>query len=231
LMVIGILMIVIAFPMVLLVKEPPDTLRERKAAEPPAPIGGVVKSWPFYLLAIGSMCSIGAVAGTSQHLKLFLSIDQGYLQSDSATVISLVLTSSIVGRLLMGWLADRYPKKYVMLLIYTLVSLAIPLLYFASVPGMIYIFAIIFGIGLGGDYMIIPLMTAELFGLKVMGRIMGIIITADGLAEAFSPMFVGYLYDLSKNYVNGFASLIILAVIGAIAVALLPQSHGATEKR
>jgi MFS family permease len=223
LMAIGILMIVIAFPMVLLVKESPDALRERKAAEPPAPIGGVVKSWPFYLLAIGSMCSIGAVAGTSQHLKLFLSIDQGYLQSESATVISLVLTSSIVGRLLMGWLADRFPKKYVMLLIYTLVSLAIPLLYFASVPGMIYIFAIIFGIGLGGDYMIIPLMTAELFGLKVMGRIMGIIITADGLAEALSPMFVGYLYDLSKNYVNGFASLIILAVIGAIAVALLPQ--------
>jgi MFS family permease len=95
---------------------------------------------------------------------------------------------------------------------------------------MIYVFAIIFGIGLGGDYMIIPLMTAELFGLKVMGRIMGIIITADGLAEALSPMLVGYLRDRSSNYVNGFASLIILAVIGAIAVALLPQRHKDTEK-
>jgi cyanate permease len=56
---------------------------------------------------------------------------------------------------------------------------------------------------------------------------MGIIITADGLAEALSPMFVGYLRDRSSNYVNGFASLITLAVIGAIAVALLPQR---TEK-
>ena len=223
LMAIGILMIVIAFPMALLVKDPPDWQQARAEAEPPVPISGVVKSWPFYLLAIGSMCSIGAVAGTNQHLKLFLSIDHGYSQTDSANVISLVLAASSVGRLLMGWLADRYPRKYVMLLIYTLVSLAIPLLYFTSTPGVIYLFAVIFGIALGGDYMIIPLMTADLFGLKVMGRIMGIIMTADGLAEAFSPWIVGNLYDLSKNYVNGFAALIGLAVIGAIAIALLPQ--------
>ncbi|MBO0720570.1 MAG: MFS transporter [Blastocatellia bacterium] len=229
LMVIGILIIVIAFPMVLIVKDPPEGPQASAAAEPPVPISGVVRSWPFYLLAIGSMCSIGAVAGVNQHLKLFLSIDHGYSQADSANVISLVLASSTAGRLLMGWLADRFPKKYVMLLIYALVSLAIPLLYFISTPGVIYVFAVLFGISFGGDYMIIPLMTAELFGLKVMGRIMGIIITADGLAEALSPWIVGNLYDVSKNYVKGFAALIGLAVIGAIAIALLPQRQSDTE--
>ena len=131
----------------------------------------------------------------------------------------------------MGWLADRYPKKYVMLLIYTLVSLAIPLLYLSSSPGVIYIFAIIFGIAFGGDYMIIPLMAAELFGVKVLGRVMGVILTADGLAEALSPWLVGYLYDQSKNYVNGFAALITLAVIGAIAIALLPHQEGIRNER
>jgi sugar phosphate permease len=225
LLLIGILMIVIAFPMVLIVKEPPDAHRENRAAEPSPPIKSVVKSWPFFLLAIGSMCSIGAVAGTNQHLKLFLSIDHGYSQGDSATVISLVLASSIAGRLLMGWLADRLPKKYVMLLIYSLVSLAIPLLYFTSTPGVIYVFAIVFGVAFGGDYMIIPLMAAELFGLKVMGRIMGAIFIADGWAEALAPMFVAYLRDQSSNYVNGFAALIILAVIGAIAIAFLPRKE------
>jgi MFS family permease len=123
----------------------------------------------------------------------------------------------------MGWLADRLPKKYVMLLIYALVSAAIPLLYFVSAPGVIYVFAIVFGIAFGGDYMVIPLMAAELFGLKMMGRVMGIILTADGLAEALAPMLVGHLYDQSKNYVNGFAALIILAALGAIAVAMLPR--------
>jgi MFS family permease len=173
-------------------------------------------------LAIGSFCSIGAVGGANQHLKLFLSIDQGYSQTDAAKIISLVLFSSIFGRLLMGWLADRFPKKYVMLLIYLLVAAAIPLLYLTSTPRMIYVFAVIFGIGLGGDYMIIPLMAAELFGVKVLGRVMGIILTADGMAEALSPMFIGWLYDQQKNYTLGFAALIAMAVIGAMAIALLP---------
>ncbi len=218
----GLLMIAIALPLVWFVKDAPEGYA-RQNVEAAPPIGEILKSRAFYLLAIGSMCSIGAVGGTNQHLKLFLSLDQGHSQAQAANVISLVLTSSIIGRLLMGWLADRFPKKYVMILIYAMVSAAIPLLYFASAPGMIYVFAIVFGIAFGGDYMIIPLMAAELFGLKVMGRVMGIILTADGLAEALSPMLVGYLRDQSGNYVNGFASLIVLAVIGAIAIAMLPR--------
>lgn len=218
----GLLMIAIAFPLIWFVKDAPEGF-EQTNVEPAPPVGEILKSRAFYLLAIGSMCSIAAVGGTNQHLKLFLSLDQGHSQAQAANIISLVLASSIIGRLLMGWLADRFPKKYVMLLIYAMVSAAIPLLYFASTPGVIYVFAVAFGIAFGGDYMIIPLMAAELFGLKVMGRVMGIILTADGLAEALSPMLVGFLRDQSKNYVNGFASLIGLAVVGAIAIALLPQ--------
>jgi MFS family permease len=224
LMLLGILMIVISFPMAWIVKEVPEkqsieTIKE----EPITPLKKIVKGWPFYLLLIGSMCSIGAVAGTSQNLKLFFSLDLKYSQGESANIISLVLLSSIIGRVLMGWLADKFPKKYVMILIYTLVAGSIPLLYFASTPGIIYLFAFIFGIGLGGDYMIIPLMAAELFGVRIMGRVMGLILTADGLAEAFSPMLVARLRDISANYANGFAALIILAVIGIIAVAMLPK--------
>jgi MFS family permease len=111
-----------------------------------------------------------------------------------------------------------------MLLIYALVSAAIPLLYFASTPGVIYIFAIAFGIAFGGDYMIIPLMAADLFGVKVLGRIMGIILTADGLAEALVPVLVGYTRDISHSYANGFTVLIAFAIAGAIAVALLPRN-------
>ena len=55
-------------------------------------------------------------------------------------------------------------------------------------------FAIIFGIGLGGDYMIIPLMAADLFGIRALGRTMGIILVADGVAESLFPMLVGHLF-------------------------------------
>ena len=222
--ILGVLIIVLALPLAYFVKETPDgEVSTKKKTTPTAPIGWALKSKTFYLLAIGSMCSIGAVGGTNQHLKLFLSLDQQYAQVEAARVASLVLAFSLVGRLLMGWLADRYTKKYVMLLIYLLVAASIPVLFFASKPGAIYLFAIIFGIGLGGDYMIIPLMAAELFGVKVMGRLMGVILTADGVAEATIPMLVGNLRDKTASYTVGFTVLIAFALIGAIAVAWLPK--------
>ena len=96
----GILMIVLALPMAYFVKEsPPEKPGQpeqgnEKEAAALAPMGGVFRSPAFYLLALGSMCSIGAVGGTNQHLKLFLSLDQGYQQAEAAKIIgSRVLTS------------------------------------------------------------------------------------------------------------------------------------------
>src|SRR5215217_1937996 len=169
------------------------------------------------------MCSIAAVGGTNQHLKLFLGLDRHMAQASVAGIASLVLFSSIAGRLLMGWLADRFPRKYVMILIYTIVAAAIPLLFMADRPGALYAFAVIFGLGLGGDYMIIPLMAADLFGVRVLGRVMGVILTADGVAEATAPMLVGYLRDVNGNYASGFSVLIGLALLGTVAILMLPR--------
>jgi sugar phosphate permease len=245
LQVLGVLIIVLALPFAYAVRESPDTDDAQDRFKAPGRRGGarsapgltkvgpydggvstiatVLKNPAFYLLAVGSMCSIAAVGGTNQHLKLYLSLDRGYPQGEAARIISLVLALSIAGRLLMGWLADRMPKKRVMLLIYLLVAASIPLLFLASFPGAMYAFAVIFGLGLGGEYLIIPLIAAELFGVKVLGRLLGVVLTADGVAEAVSPMFVGYLRDATGSYRIGFFLLILIALAGAAAVAALPR--------
>ena len=219
----GVLVIVLAAPMAYFTKEAPADETSPKGESGLAPLRVVFRNPAFSLLLIGSMCSIAAVGGTNQHLKLFLSLDAGYQQADAARIISLVLACSIAGRLLMGWLADHIPTARVMLLIYTLVAVAIPLLAFASSSGAMYIFAGMFGIGLGGEYLIIPLMAAELFGVRVLGRVMGIVVTADGVAEALAPMLVGYLRDTTGSYGIGFGALVAIALLGAFAIALLPN--------
>ena len=230
LMILGLIMIAVSFPMAWFVKEDPENgLKPAKKDEPKIPFKSILKRRSFYYLAIGSMCSIGAVSGLSQNLKLFFSIDLKYSQGEAANIISLVLGASIIGRLMMGWLADRYPKKNIMILIYILISGSILLLYFASTPGVIYLFAFIFGIGLGGDYMIIPLMAAELFGVKVMGRVMGLILSVDGLGEAFGPILAGWLRDRSGSYTIGFTALILLSVVGTVAVLMLPKGKQVLE--
>jgi MFS family permease len=123
----------------------------------------------------------------------------------------------------MGWLADRMPKKHVMLIIYLLIAASIPLLFVGRSPLAMYAFAAIFGLGLGGEYMIIPLMAAELFGVRVLGRLMGVVLTADGVAEAVAPMGIGYLRDLTGSYHSGFIVLIGVALLGALAILALPR--------
>jgi sugar phosphate permease len=227
---VGVLIVLIAFPLAYLVCEaPPDTAPPKldgssgeRRRESPA-LRTILGTPAFYLLAIGSMCSIAAVGGTNQNLKLFLSLDRGYSQGDAARVISLVLTISIAGRLLMGWLADRLARKHVMLIIYLLVATAIPLLLLRTSGWSMYLFAVIFGLGLGGEYLIIPLMAGELFGIGVLGRVMGIVLTADGVAEATAPTLVGNLRDRFGAYDAGFLLLVGAALVGAAAIALLPS--------
>jgi len=230
LQILGVLMIVIAVPMAWFVKDAPDdtvstdnvsTGTDTIASE--GTMRPILRSRAFYLLAIGSMCSIGAVGGTMQNLKLFFGLDVKLAQAEVAQIMSLVLAGSLIGRIVMGFLADRWARKRVMLLIYLLVALAIPLLFLGDHPEARWAFALLFGIGLGGDYMIIPLMAADLFGVKALGRLMGIVLTADSVAESTSPMLVAAIRDHTGSYNGGFLVLVSLAAVGALATALLPS--------
>jgi MFS-type transporter involved in bile tolerance (Atg22 family) len=54
---------------------------------------------------------------------------------------------------------------------------------------------------------------------------MGFVLTADGVAEALSPMLVAAIRDRVGTYRPGFLLLMVLAAIGAAAVAMLPRTR------
>ncbi len=218
----GGIIILVTLPLTFFIKNSPVISDVDPVARPAVPVKEILKNPGFYLLAFGSLCSIGAVGGIMQHLKLYL-VGQNFDQMHSARIISTVLFMSLAGRVLMGWLADIFPRKYVMILIYLIVGSAIPLLLLPDFPGRLWIFAFIFGIGLGGDYMIIPLMAGDLFGVRTLGRVMGIILVADGMAEAGMPFLVSKLYKVAGNYSLGFSVLIAVALAGALIISFLPK--------
>jgi sugar phosphate permease len=220
--ILGALMIVVALPCAWFVKEPARAAAA--AAQAVQSLRTILSRPAFYFLMLGSMASIGAVGGTIQNLALYLSLDRKFAQVDIDTTLSAILLGSIVGRLTMGWLADRWAKKHVMILIYAIVAASIPMLVYAPTPASTKVFAFIFGIGLGGDYMIIPLMAAEMYGVAVLGRVMGVVLTADSVSESLVPMVVAGMRDVSGSYANGFMLLLVLAAGGAVAVSFLPRT-------
>lgn len=227
----GGLVVLVSLPLVLRLKAgAPPSQAGAPAAASASPSGarsslqGLFGKRYFHLLAFGSMASIGAVGGAFQNLKLLLSIDQHRSQEEATWIMSLILATSLVGRVVAGELADRWGPKRVMLLVYSLVTAALLILAFGSGGSGIYAFVLVFGLGLGGEYLIIPLVAAELFGAAVLGRVLGIILTADGVAEAMVPMAVASLRDATGTYTTSFVLLALLAALGAVAVAFLPDA-------
>ena len=184
----------------------------------------------FWLLVIGSFCSIGSIGSINQHMKLVFK-EQGFTGQQAlddlfSNATLCILFSSIGGRLFMGWLADRYSKKLVMTATYILVAATIPLLFLVrpESPEMVYIFAVLFGFGMGADYMLIPLMAAEQFGVNTLARAMAIILPTDTIGQTWFPYLVSMLHEKFGSYTLPLQTVFILSFVGAVSVALMPRS-------
>lgn len=216
----GVIIVVCGMPLVLMLR--------KEDARPPAPRGpqaslhDVLRSPSFYLIAVGSFASVGAVGAVMQHMMVYMTLDQGRNEAQALNVMSWIAAASLIGRFGAGWLADRVGPKRVMLLIHLLVAAGAALLVWGPTGSSIYVFAVVFGFGLGGEYMIIPLMAGQVFGITVLGRVMGIIVTFDGVAEASIPYVVARMYKWGSSYDAGFEFVLGLAVVGFIAIALVP---------
>ena len=232
-------LVLCAWPVVLLViKDKPsdigqfpdgDTVAPAEAALQSKTFGELLRSFPFWLLLIGSFCSIGSIGAINFHMK-FVFLDEGYTKGpavDSAwrTASILILWSSIGGRLLIGGLADKFSKKVVMTTTYFLVAGTIPLLLLVRPTNelFLYAFAVMFGFGMGADYMLIPLMAADQFGVNSLARAMAVILPVNTIGQTWFPYFVSILRDHLGSYWWAMGSVLAVALTGALSIALLPR--------
>lgn len=175
---------------------------------------------PFWLVAVGSFLSIAAIGSVNQHMKL-LFLDADLSASRVADTTFVILASSLLGRVITGWVADRFDKKAVMVAAYLLVALPVPLLYIVGQPAMPYVFGMAFGFGLGANYMLIPLLAAELFGTSSLARVMGIVWPLGQVGQATLPFFVGAMHDSAGDYDAALGVIFATGMAGAACIALI----------
>ncbi len=143
--------------------------------------------------------------------------DTGISPMSAASLLTIMGLCSIAGRLTAGFLSDRVGASRVLFCGLFLQGVMILWLSRMSSLGMFYFFAFLFGIAYGGNLVMIPRLTASIFGVKNMGAIYGGLSVADGIGFAIGPVLAGYLFDLSGSYNDAF---LITAVGVFIAVAL-----------
>jgi MFS family permease len=190
----------------------------------------LVRSPPFWLLLVGSAASIGSIASVNFLMK-FVFEEQGFTSQVArnqiwATASFWALMSAIAGRLVVGRLADIWSRKRVMVVIYAVVAGAIPMLFLVTPehPGFVYAFALVFGFAMGADYMLIPLMAADLFGLRSLGRAMSGILPSDTVAQYWGPNLISRLRAVWGGYGSALWVACAVAAVGALAIALLPRA-------
>lgn len=241
LLVVGLLMF-LAWPVAFFVhKDKPSEMGQFAdgASEPPPDVkleprsyAELLRSVPFWLLLIGSFCSIGSIGAVNFHMK-FVFQDQGFTEQAvrdavwSAANIT-ILISSVVGRVFIGTMADKLNMKWVMFGTYFLVAATVPVLLLVAPPGTPWTFAILFGLAMGADYMLIPLMAARQFGVNTLARAMAIILPVNTIGQTWFPQLVSVLREHSADYRVPLYTVFALAMAGALAIFLLP-SRG-TEK-
>jgi sugar phosphate permease len=171
----------------------------------------------FWLILAGSTLVVGAIGAVIQHFILFLR-DQGYSSTAASRFSTVLLASSLGGRVLVGYLADRFSKKDIMALFYLLIGLTIPILYISRLPSATWFFALAFGFAMGADYMLIPLVTAECFGTAALGKILALIIMGYSLGQWAAPWMAGRLFDSYHSYDLAWKILAGASLLGAAAI-------------
>jgi MFS family permease len=178
----------------------------------------------FWLLLLGSMLVIGVIGTVISHFILFLK-DEGYSSGWASRALSVLLFSSLAGRVIVGYFADRFTRKNVMALFYLTLALAIPLLFLHHQARAVIGFAILFGFAMGADYMLIPLVAVDCFGLSALGKILALIIMADSLGQTFGPVMAGRIFDLRHSYDLAWLIITAVGMLGAAAIYLITSNE------
>jgi MFS family permease len=192
-------------------------------AERDVAVRRAVRTLNFWLILAGCTLVIGAIGTVIQHLILFLR-DQGYSAGYASRVMSALLMASLIGRVIAGCCADRFRNKNVMALFYLLIALCSPLLFLARRPAAVWSFAVLFGLAMGADYMLIPLVTAECFGISGLGKLLALIIMGYSVGQWMGPVLAGRIYDATRSYDAAWAMMTVAGVLGAATIyAISPQ--------
>ncbi|MBM3443136.1 MAG: MFS transporter [Bacteroidetes bacterium] len=176
-----------------------------------------VRSSDFYLLAFVTAALWFSIAGFIQNQRNY----QADLQLDvaqSGLLQGLFFFCGLLGKLLFGWLGDRFEARRIMLLSVANMVIGCVLLYL-SLDDKTFMApcAVVFGIGYSGTFTMIQLYIISLFGGASYGTILGILSFIDTLAASMGVAVLGSMRKAGGSYHGAFGWMIALTLASLAA--------------
>lgn len=168
----------------------------------------------FTIWFLYSLCSFIVITHLVPH-----AIDLGVATMQAATILSIIGFATIPSRILIGMASDKFGRKPLAFFSALIMAAAMVWLIYSSSLWMFYVFAIVIGVAFGGITPSITAMVGDIFGVRNIGAIMGVLEVSWVLGAAAGPALAGYVFDTTGTYFLAF----LVGVIAAFMVAALIQ--------
>lgn len=184
-------------------------------------IGAALRDWRFWLLAYAFVPVSFAVGGPIPNLES-IATAKGFLRGDAVVLASLVGYSVIFGRLLGGWLIDRFWAPGVAAVMLSLPAIACVVLQQPDLTYPVMAAAIVLlGFAAGVEYDLMAFLVSRYFGMANYAAIYGSLYGFFALGAGLGPAWFGKQFSATGSYDHAFGVAAVLFLAGALPLLLL----------
>ena len=191
--------------------------------------GVALRSRSLWFLGLGSACLWYSFQSVNSQAMIFFEQEAGLTPQRATLLFSIIYWVSFSGKFLFGVLSDRIAKRRVLLLAGIIMLIGTSILFSLASDGLtlarnipqLTAFAIVFGLGFGGCFTLIQLVTVETFGQAALGKILGIVILIEGMGGFLGTVATGQIRDATGDYLMPFLIVVAVEIIGLLAVLMI----------
>jgi len=158
-------------------------------------------------------------------------IDIGASPSTAASILSIIGGVSIAGRFIMGGASDKIGNKWGYIICFACFIIAFITILTIHELWVLCLFAVVYGFGHGGLWVLLSPVLAELFGIASHGTIFGLVYFVITIGGTIGPILAGYLFDITGSYQIVFSTCLIFSIIAVILSACLTPTTYSKAKR
>ncbi|CAN5339468.1 MFS transporter [soil metagenome] len=183
------------------------------------PFKEALRSGKFWSLNLALAVFVGAMVSMVSNTVPLLR-DKGLSATDASQIFAGFGFSLIAGRVIVGYLIDRFWAPGVAAVALVMPALGCLLLATSSVDqtGYLLLATALVGIGTGAEFDIAAFLVSRYFGMRAYGRLFGVHVSLITISSALAPWLFGQLYNSTGSYM---AMLTICGSVFLIAPLLL----------
>jgi MFS family permease len=175
----------------------------------------VVCTGTFWKLVLAFFALATAASGTIAHLVPLMT-DRGIPAATAANVLATAGLALIAGRLLAGYLLDRFFAPYIAATFFAMPIIGSLLLLSTNSVAMAVPSIMLVGLGLGAEVDFIAYLQSRYFGLRAFGEVYGYFFAVFMFGSGVGPFLVGMGFQKLHNY-----EVPLYVVCGGLLIACL----------